>query len=143
MATAKKVEIINRIPPAERVAAIVDELGRLAARIAEVKPAQDRYDQLRTQVVSWYEQEDPAKEFTLDGADFSMTVSARSEERKIASMAKLAKRLGQRVFMAAAVFPMKALDALLLPAEQAEFVAAERTGPRKLKTIPKFEEKAS
>lgn len=116
---------------------IVDEFGRLSAKIAELKSAKDRYDQLRKQIAGWYESADPEGTFTEEGTCYSVEIGARKFERVITSMKKLKAYLGLTKFLELCSFTLSAIDEHVPVEDRAPFVDCTRTGSREIKPIAK------
>jgi transcriptional regulator with XRE-family HTH domain len=129
-------------PSLDEIAAAVDELGALSVRLHELRQVQERYDQLRRKVVGWYEHEPAGQSFALEGAHFAAEVSPRAVERRIRSMLALYRALGQRRFLKYCQFPLSALDQVMAPAEQEQYVVSEQTGPRRIKVFARLESAA-
>lgn len=119
--------------------AILNELGAIAGRLKALKPLQDRYEQLRKQVLSWHEDEAPDKAITLETDQYVVEVGARGNERHIRSIRHLQKRMGPEFWKYATV-PMSALDNILTAQEAPEFIDRLQTGPRRVTVTPKFAE---
>jgi hypothetical protein len=74
----------------------------------------------------------PASPFVFEGTEHDAEFSAQSEVRSVTDLMTVHKLLGDDVFYAIAKVSLKDLDKYLSEEEQGEFVAKERTGPRKL-----------
>lgn len=115
-------------------AAIIDELGKLDAELAAMKPKEARRKELSEQVIEWFQDEPAEKAVAASGARFTVVVSPRGNQRSILSIPKLFKRLGERTFLTNCSIALGALDNLLTKAEIGKFVGEARTGPRKVTT---------
>lgn len=122
---------------AEDRAAVVDELGRLSEKLRECDAVHKRYDVLRKQVAGWYDAAAADVAATVEGRQYSVEVSARSEERKIKSMAKLAKALGAKVWWSICKVTMGDLDEHMTKAMQEAHVVVGQTGSRTVKVTRK------
>ena len=120
-------------PKASVLGPLIDEFGELEQRLAAFKPVSDRRDELRKEILGWYENAGAGEKFTLAGSRFNVEVSACGQERSIISMPKLFKRLGQKLFFAVCKVSLKSVDEHIAAAEQAEFVTISQSGPRRLK----------
>jgi hypothetical protein len=123
--------------------ALIDEFGRLGARLEQVKPLQTRYEQLRVQIAGWYNDSDPEQSYTDDGAEFSVQVGPRALKRSIADMAAVMERIGEKQFLDLVSLSLEKLDTVLLPRDQARLVTSDRIGPRTVKAIAKYTQTAA
>lgn len=130
----KVVPIASFAPgTAEQKKAIIDEFGDLAAKR---KPLNDRYDQLREQILSWYPDLDPEKEATAEGNRYSVEISPQQERTEI-NLLKTKKRLGLYKFLSVCSVTLSKLKEHLGTKEIEELSEKQRTGPRTLKPVPK------
>jgi hypothetical protein len=134
----KVVAFRKRLTPAQ-TAQVVDEFGRLEAELREMKPKQQRYEQLRIEIASWYERKDALRAFAVEGREYSVEISARSKVRRIISMEALMRQLGRTDFLRLCTFPLKALDEHIPAANQAGLVEETSTGPRRIRAVRKSE----
>jgi hypothetical protein len=116
-------------------AAIIDEFGRLDAELALMKPKVKRHEELRKQIQSWYENENPTVGFVAKGLQYGVIVGAKARERKIVNMARLAKLLGAR-FVDLCTFPLSALDANTTAEQRDGIVTEGHTGSRTVRAVP-------
>lgn len=112
-------------------AAKVDRLGVLAEKIAPIKDAIKEYEELRKEIVAWFDDQPADKVCRETGRQFEIEVSERGEERVI-NLAKLAKKLGPKQFLAVVSVPMKKLDQHVSPEDQKDLVTKVRTGSRRV-----------
>ena len=138
-----KVTPIRRSSAGDAKAAVVDELGRLGEEIAGYKPWKERSDQLRAKILSWYEESPAEESFVVEGQTHTVVVSERSRARRIRSMPKLFKRLGEKLFLELATFALKHVDDHIPVTERKAYLSEARTGSRKLKCVAKAVEKAA
>jgi ABC-type taurine transport system ATPase subunit len=117
-------------------AELVDELGRLTERL---KPIADRLDQIKRQILSWYESADATERFVIEGTRYVAEISPRAMERRV-DVARVYRALGKEQFLIACKFPVTALDALIPATGQTSLVATAQIGPRTVKTVLKFVE---
>ena len=54
--------------------AIIDEFGQITARLAESRVFEQRYEQLRKQIVGWYEASDPDEAYSEEGNQYSVVI---------------------------------------------------------------------
>lgn len=130
---------IYKRPSQTQAARLVDEFGRLDAELRAIKPKQQRHEQLRRQIASWYEDEDASREFVVAGRHYTVEISARAKERRIRSMKALLDRLGYPVFLKLCTFPLKVLDEHFPAADRADLVEETYTGARRVTAIPKYQ----
>ena len=138
-AVAKKAQldlVPNPATPAGR-AALIDEYGRLDARIAELKPVSKRHEELRRILLGWYEDEDGTATYEPAGADYVLTVGPRAERRSVVDMRAVVDRIGLDAFLPLISISFEKLDSVILPEDQVEFVRKAPTGPRQLRVTAK------
>lgn len=123
-------------------AAKVDRLGKLAALIEPIKPALKEYEDIRKEIVSWFENEPADKVCTEAGQHYEVEASAKGEERTI-NIAKLAKKLGPKKFLSVVTVPMRLLDQHVSPEDQKDMVTTARTGNRRVTVRPKGKKEAA
>jgi hypothetical protein len=116
-------------------AAIVDELGQLEQDCARLSDKLKRITALRNQVREWFPKLGATKTATEQGHKFLCTIGEREHETSIDSMLAVFELLGQSTFIDNCGFTLKALRALLKPADVALLVTTERTGPRPIETF--------
>ena len=104
----------------------------------DFKELKERYDQVRAQILSWYEDKPEEKSFVVEGERHSVVVSERSKARKIRSMPKLFKRLGQKLFLQLCTFALKYVDEHAPLTERPAYLSEAQTGPRTLKCVVKL-----
>ena len=117
---------------AARRAEIVDEFGRLDAKLAGVAGDVAKHKKLREQIAGWYEQADPEQEYVEHGERFTASISKRAEERKILSMRAVYRRLGLKRFLELVSMTLKNLDAAIALDDQKGLTARARTGSRRV-----------
>lgn len=120
-------------PPAENRAAIVDEYGEAARRVAAFAPTKKRYDQLRDIITGWCP--DAAQSYPFHGAAYQLTVSPRAIERTIPAKA-LYKALGLAKFLQAVKTTLKGASAFLGTCEVDALVVTTQSGSREIATTP-------
>jgi hypothetical protein len=118
----------------------VDEFGRLSMELESVKALQMRHEQLRQRIAGWYQDSDPEATASVDGAQFSVLVGPKASKRSVTDMDLIFDRLGAGKFLSVVSISFEKLDTLMLPADQADCVTVERTGPRTIRPVPKFAE---
>lgn len=117
---------------------IVDEFGRLGAKLDQMKPLVQRYEMLRAQISAWYNDSDPEGSYSDDGAEFSVQVGPRALRRSIADMAAIMDRIGEKTFLGLCTLSLEKLDTVMLPKDQERLVTSDRTGPRVVRAVAKF-----
>jgi hypothetical protein len=127
-------------PSASDRAQTVDEFGRLSLQLESVKALQLRHEQLRQRIADWYQDSDPEQTFSVDGAQFSVQVGPKASKRSVSDMDLIFDRLGAAKFLSVVSLSFERLDTLMLPADQADCVTVERTGPRTIRPVAKFAE---
>lgn len=110
----------------------VDRLGKLAKLIEPIRPALKEYEDLRKEIVAWFEDQPADKVCIESGKLYEVEASEKGEERTI-NIAKLAKKLGPKRFLAVVTVPMKLLDQHVSPEDQKDMVTSARTGSRRVK----------
>jgi len=123
--------------------ALIDEFGRLGARLDSIKPLQTRYEMLRARIAGWYADSDPEQSYTDDGTEFSVQVGPRALKRSIADMSAVMDRIGDRQFLDLCSLSLEKLDTVLLPRDQARLVTSDRVGPRTVRAIAKYTQTAA
>jgi hypothetical protein len=139
--TAKSRAKIRQIdqPTRDPVRAkVIDEFGALATMVAQLRIAEKRYDQLRSIIAGWYEDQPADAAYMEDGSQFVLQVGARPLKRWISDMAAVEQRLGPKRFFELCSISMEKLDSVIAPADQRGLVAEDRIGPRTLKAIPRY-----
>jgi hypothetical protein len=116
---------------------LIDEYGRLQARVDAHKPFAERREVVRAQILAGYESAPPLQRYIEEGTGFTLTVSGCAMARKITSMAKLLKLVGVRLFLKFCTFPLAAIDQMVIPAEHHLFLTSGATGPRTLTVAAK------
>jgi hypothetical protein len=116
---------------------VVDEFGELSRQIAAFKPVIDRHKVLEREIASWYDSDNPAEAYEIEGSVYTAQVSARKRERRIVDMGKLFRHLGKLDFIRWCTFPLSAIDKLIASDLQSEFLTEERTGSRSVKAVAK------
>ncbi len=132
-----KVQPIRKRLPSN-AAALADELGRLDSEMKDFKDLKKRYDQVRAQILSWYEEKPDDESFVVEGTTHSLLISERANARKIKSMPKLFKRLGEKLFLQLATFALKHVDEHIPITERKLYLSEAQTGPRSLKCVAKL-----
>jgi hypothetical protein len=122
---------------------MIDEFGRLGARLDAVKPLQARYEMLRGQIAGWYADSDPEQSYSDDGAEFSVQIGPRALRRSVADMGAVMERIGERTFLGLVSLSLEKLDTVLLPKDQHMLVISDRTGPRVVRAIAKYTQTAA
>ena len=130
-------------PSASERARVVDEFGRLSLQLESVKSLQMRHEQLRQRIAGWYQDSDPEATASVDGAQFSVLIGPKASKRSVSDMDLIFRRLGAGKFLSVVSLSFERLDLLMLPADQADCVTVERTGPRTIRPVPKFAEPAA
>jgi len=102
-----------------------------------------RAEQLRAQILSWYDDKPAEESFVLEGQKHCVMLSPRGNRRRIKSMQKLFERLGMKLFLKLSKFTLKEFDDHIPEPERAKFVVSEQIGPRELKCVAKAIEKAA
>lgn len=120
--------------------AIVDEFGRLSAKIANTRSFERRHEQLREIISGWYA--DPAQKYNEEGNDFSLEVGPRAKRRTVTDLANLSERLGTK-FLGLCSISIEKLDRILPQDEQTGYVTEQLSGPRSIKAVRKFKETAA
>src|SRR5579872_6519690 len=139
---ASKVQPIRTPEEIDR-AAIVDEWGRLDTQVKAFAPIKTRHEKLSELIRSWYPDEKlpPQAVATAPGTSCDVLVGARGNERHIVSMSMIFKLLGQGKFLSLCKIALNALEDELGGEKALEpHVVWKQTGPRKLTSLPKFEQ---
>ncbi len=106
--------------------------------VAQLRIAEKRYEQLRSIIAGWYEDQPPDAAYMEDGAQFVLQIGARPLKRWIADMAAVEERLGPKRFLSLCTISMEKLDSVIAPADQQGLVAEDRIGPRAIKAVPRY-----
>jgi len=117
---------------------LIDEFGQLAQRLAESRILEQRYEQLRKQIVSWYADSNPDEAYSEEGDHYSVVVGPRAAQRAVTDMRALQERIGPERFLAICSVSMEKLDHFLAQADQRGLVSVERIGPRTVKPIQRY-----
>jgi hypothetical protein len=129
-----KVGSISARVTTER-AAVVDELGRIEAKLRDGKLLAQRAEKLRKTIRGWFVDSAAEATFTVFGAQYVAEIGAQTNERKVISMERLMQRLGAAEFLGQCSFSLTALDAIIAPGDQADLTQTLQTGPRGLKIV--------
>ncbi len=119
--------------------AVVDRFVLNLERIKAFKPIQKEHDEDRKTILSWGVETAPAESVEYLGMTGKVTLSAQANERKIVSMAAVAKFFGAR-FNTLCTFALKHMDSEMNEAERAKYLTEARTGARTISAetrIPK------
>lgn len=116
-------------------AAIVDEFGDAAAKVAAFKPTQARYEQLAAQIRGWYGDKPADQEYSERGSRYVVTVQPRALESSIDAKG-VHKKLGIAKFLLVVGITIKALEAAIGETEAKTFITKDRTGSRRLVPLP-------
>lgn len=119
--------------------AVIDELGRLEAEIDKLKPKVERAKVLDREIAQWCDHLPPDQEKAIDGEHYAAVVSRRDNQRRIVSLGKIFRTVGQAKFLEKCTLTLKALDSLIHREKQAGFVTEERTGKRTVKLVRRFQ----
>ena len=121
----------------EARARIIDELGKLDAELAAMKPKKERADALKTQIQSWADAEFPATQAALyEGKKYAVQVSAKPNKQRIRSMELIFAFLGRLKFLSCCSFTLKAAADNLEPSQYNEAVALElNVGDRTVRPV--------
>ena len=119
-------------------AKVIDEFGALATMVAQLRIAEKRYEQLRSMIAGWYEDQPADAAYMEDGANYVLQIGARPLKRWIADMAAVEERLGPKRFLSLCTISMEKLDSVIAPADQQGLVAEDRIGPRAIKAVPRY-----
>ena len=114
-------------------ASVVDEYGELQRRLRLHQPDADRAAELREIIRGWYEDAGPDSTFTEVGRNYRLDIGRRSNQRKITSMRRLARAIGQSAWWAHCEYPLKFLAGLL--PDDSGLVSETRTGPRRIEAV--------
>ena len=121
---------------------LIDEYAALDAAINRMKPHIARHAALRTElfVRRGGNYADPSETVTLENDRYVLAWTPRENQRRITDLGKVKKHLGLALFMKLVSMTLKALDAHVTEAQQAELglTVTERTGPRACTVIPKL-----
>lgn len=132
-----------RKPPA-KAASVVDEYGRMDAKISAVeKQYGPQRKVLKAEILGWFEGAEPHKPFVVEGLNYTALISEKQVSVTIKSMPRLFKRLGEKLFLKLATFSLKHVDAHIPAGERGKFLTEERTGLRRMKCIDKRTEAAA
>jgi hypothetical protein len=118
--------------------ALIDELGRLEADLEKITPKLERAKVLRGEIGRWCDQMPADQEYVVDGDRYAAAVSRRDNQRKIVSLGKIFRVVGQAEFLKVCSLTLKALDSLIPRNKQGRFVLEERTGKRTVKLVRRF-----
>ena len=120
-----------------RKAKLVDEFGQLDLKVREFSPIKDRYEALRKEIQSWYENSSAGASFEAEGKAFLVTAGPRGMKRRLKGLAGLAKALKKK-FWDICTVKLEDLDAYVAEPERSKYVIEEQTGPRKVTVAPKL-----
>lgn len=132
-----QLDLVPNPATADGRAALIDEYGRLDARLADLKPDAKRHEELRRILLGLYENEDPGSTYEPAGSDYVLTVGPRAERRSVVDMRAVVDRIGLDAFLPLISISFEKLDSVILPEEQVEFVRKSATGPRQLRVTAK------
>lgn len=107
-----------------RLEELAHDLEKLRAVQAEVKDIEAAMEYNANEVYA----DDSEVSYVM--GRFEVTFTARRLVRKIKDMPALMQRLGKKVFLQHATFPLKDLDSLIPKIEQKNYVSSKRNGPR-------------
>jgi hypothetical protein len=125
---------LSRKEAAER-GAVVDELGKIHAKLAAMKPQLDRAKHLEAVIESWFPDLKPEESATTRGHKFVAVISTQGYKRSVISMEAVYKRFGHKAFIDQCGFGLGTLGEMLEPEELPDFIATERAGNRSIKTF--------
>lgn len=115
--------------------AVIDEFGALDEELSNAKI--QRYNELRNAILSWFETYPNDRGCSVTGEEFSVAVTQCRRKRRIRSMTRLFKAIGEKLFLSHCEFALADADKLLSPAAQASLIAESQTGPRTLSVMPR------
>lgn len=125
-----------------QLARLVDALGRIeaelnTAQVAMWKAKEKAASELRKQITA-LAGGDPNVDLSVMGNTYEAVLGPRENERELAPMPKLFRKLGQATFLKACGFTLTAFDALSKQwpdKEKDALVTTARTGSRSVKTF--------
>ncbi len=124
------------IQEAARRRAVVDEAGPLAERIKAMDADVARLKELNDEIRSWTAKMDALEGASFPGDEYVANVSAIPIERKIFDMGRCAELMGDE-FMKRCGMTLANVQAVVTStAARATFVSEERTGTRRIATLP-------
>ncbi len=122
----------SKYGPPRGYAGVVDEFGLVSDELAEMAKLKKRQEQIRKQILGWYEGAPEGESFVVQGNGYCVEVSPRQEQRKIRSMAKVFRHFKERLFLRLCTVPLKVIDDHIPASERDEYLVTERSGPRKV-----------
>lgn len=111
-------------------AAIIDEFGEVSRLRDDFAPTEKRYNQLRDEIKSWYEDKPADEVFIEKGVRFQLDIGACAMAKTV-DVAAAYKKLGARKFFKACLITLKALAEHLGQADIEALTSEAQTGPRR------------
>lgn len=117
-------------PKADPVAALVDEYGRLEAKLAPYRADLKREEQLAKLLRGAAAEADPESPFLVKGERYEVTLGIAGMRTVIAAPRQIMLAIGQKLFLKCANVTLKALEENAHPLQVAKLTSREQTGPR-------------
>lgn len=127
------------MPAPADAARLIDEYGQLDQQIQAYTPILDRHKALAATIRGWFADADPEASPSAQGSQYVVILTPASMQRQIADLWKVYKAFGSvRAFLAACTVTLKALEEHLGKERASALVAESRTGPRRMKVVPRL-----
>lgn len=116
--------------------AIIDEFGEMDRQAKLAQPAIARRDELRKMLITLVADEPADAPVVLEGKKYQVYCTPAAKQRKIVSLPKILKVLGQKAFLKLVSFPVSAVEHIPLDLRDT-CIEETRTGPRTVTAVPK------
>ena len=121
-------------------AELIDELGSLEVRMAQMKPLAVRAKMIRETIQAWMDRRKPNASGSFEGKRYVVQVGPRGNQTQVSDMRNLFEELGKAVFLSGCSFTLRALKEVLPEERRARFVTVTQTGPREVTVTPRRRE---
>lgn len=118
---------------------MVDEYGELQRQVELFAPVEAKHGVLKRAIKGWFDTAPADAEATLEGKIYVLTITARERERRVRDMRALASAVGldKLLEIVARYVPLGPVETIIGKEKLAALVTDERTGPRRIKAVPK------
>lgn len=114
---------------------IVDEAGRLEAKLAPFKGDIKRLEDVRKTIREWYDLHEATLSFTVAGSKYVATVGPRGNQTVIFDLETVLEAAGKTKFLAAVKLSQDSLKAIVDPAIASAVTTTAQTGSRPLSLL--------
>ena len=116
---------------------LVDELGDLEVRLANMKLLAARAKMLRETIASWMGRRKPNATGTYDGARFVAQVGAAENKTQVTEIPALFEAIGKKQFLAHCSFTLKKLEDVVPLDDRPNYLTVTQDGARKVTVAPR------